>query len=176
MSIELVPYAEEWTKVASTESERLRNLLGPIVRAVHHIGSTAIPGIAAKPVVDLIPVVSSVEELDERRLDIERLGYEWQGEYGLPGRRFCKLSDAKTGRRLVHLHCYGEGSPEIERHLAFRDFLRHRPGLAALYEQEKRRCRDAHPEDTDAYTDCKSRWIKAVEAEALRWKRGSKSQ
>lgn len=175
MPIELVPHAEEWTTVASAESERLGEWLGPILRAVHHIGSTAIPGIAAKPIVDLMAVVSSIEELDKRRPDIERLGYEWLGEYGLPGRRFCRLSDAETGRRLVHLHCYGEGSAEIERHLAFRDYLCQRPELAALYEQEKRRCRDCHPDDTDAYTDCKSQWIKAVEAQALRWRVGSRS-
>ena len=143
-----------------------------MLRVVHHIGSTAIPGIAAKPVVDLIAVVSSIEEIDEHRPDIERIGYEWRGEYGLPGRRYCRLSDATTGRRRVHLHCYGEGSAEIERHLAFRDFLCQRPDLAALYEQEKRRCRGSHPDDTAAYTECKGRWIKDIEAQALCWRTG----
>lgn len=87
--------------------------------AVHHIGSTAIPGIHAKPILDLMPVVRDLAQLDSRQCNIEALGYDYWGELGLPGRRYCTKTDPTTGQRLVQLHCYEERSTEIVRHLVF---------------------------------------------------------
>ena len=99
------------------------------------------------------------------------LGYEWWGEYGLAGRRYCALSEPETGRRLVQLHCYASGSPDIARHLAFRDHLTRHPGIARAYEAEKRRARELHPDNSHAYTEEKAAWIRTMEAEALAaWK------
>lgn len=169
--VELVPHDPAWASAAAAEGERLASALGPVLVAVHHVGSTAVPGIAAKPVIDLMPVVADLGALDERRPHVEALGYQWWGELGLPGRRYCTLSDPATGRRLVQIHCYALGSPEVDRHLAFRDYLRHRPDVAGAYEREKERCRALHPEDSHAYSDCKGPWIAAVESEALLWRR-----
>lgn len=145
----------------------LRDALGDVLLAVHHIGSTAIASIHAKPVIDLMPVVRGLTALDTRRTALEGLGYCWWGELGLAGRRYCTRDDPASGKRLVQLHAYEQGAPDIERHLAFRDFLRDRPALAANYDREKQRCRRLHPEDSHAYGDCKSDWIRSVEAQAL---------
>ncbi|WP_280140611.1 MULTISPECIES: GrpB family protein [Filomicrobium] len=72
-----------------------------------------------------------------------------------------------TGRRLVQLHCYGQGSAEIPRHLAFRDYLLEHPEIARAYNQEKLRCQALNPNDSHAYGDCKAGWVRRVEAEAL---------
>ena len=72
------------------------------------------------------------------------------------------------GNEGFTLHCYEQGSSEIERHLAFRDYLRQRPKLIAEYNAEKTRCRDLHPLDSHAYTNCKTDWVRRTEAEALR--------
>ena len=111
--------------------------------------------------------VTSLAALDEAAGLVRGLGYDWRGEFGLAGRRFCTLDDAATGRRLVHLHCYGAGAPDVERHLAFRDHLRARPELARAYEAEKLRCRALWPDDRRAYTAAKSAWIDAAVREAL---------
>jgi GrpB-like predicted nucleotidyltransferase (UPF0157 family) len=169
IAVELVPHDPAWAAAAEAEGEALKAALGPCLRRVHHIGSTAIPGIRAKPILDLIPVVTSLEALVARRTAVKAMGYDWRGEFGLKGRRYCTRSDPETGRRLSQLHCYAEGSPEIARHLAFRDFLRAHPAVAADYEGEKLRCRALHPGASHGYSDCKHGWIAPVEAEALAW-------
>lgn len=166
-TVELSPHDPGWAAQAAQESGLLAAAIGSCLLNVHHIGSTAIPDIRAKPVLDLMPIVTDIAELDQRQPDIEGLGYAWWGEFGLPGRRYCTKTDSRTGRRLIHLHCYAAGSPEIARHLAFRDYLREHPAIARAYEREKVRCQGLHPDSSHAYGDCKGAWIKRIEAEAL---------
>src|SRR3954454_24417005 len=166
--VELHPHTPEWAALAAREIGRLAAALGAErLAAAHHIGSTAMPGIRAKPIVDLLGEVASLAALDAAADLVRGLGYDWRGEFGLPGRRFCTLDDAATGRRLVHLHCYAAGAPDVELHLAFRDHLRAQPGLPRAYEGEKLRCRALWPEDRRAYTAAKSAWIDVVVREAL---------
>ena len=167
IKVELQPYDPRWVENTVAERKLLASVLGRILVAVHHVGSTAIPGIRAKPVLDLMPVVTGLTELDQYQTHLEMLGYHWWGELGLPRRRYCTKTDPVTNRRLMQLHCYAEGSSEITRHLAFRDYLRKNPSIAAAYDQEKFRCQGLHPDDSHAYGDCKEAWIKKVEAEAL---------
>jgi len=163
----LSPYDPEWPLRAAEHAERLR-VLGAVLMTVHHIGSTAVPGLAAKPILDLMPVVGSLEELDAKRTLVEALGFAWHGEFGMPGRRYCTLSST-GGTRLVQLHFFQNDSSEISRHVAFRDYLRAHPDVTAAYEREKRRARDLHPDNSHAYTDEKSGWIREVNAKALQW-------
>jgi GrpB-like predicted nucleotidyltransferase (UPF0157 family) len=169
IKVELLPHDSAWAGRALAEAQTLADALGADLLNVHHIGSTSIPGIRAKPTLDLIPVIHSLSAFDARRRDVEALGYEWRGEFGLPGRRYCAKSSPDTGRRLVQLHCYEKGSPEIDRHLAFRDYLRGHSEVAAAYEQEKMRCAHLHCDNSRAYADCKSVWISRTETAALTW-------
>jgi GrpB-like predicted nucleotidyltransferase (UPF0157 family) len=165
--VELVQYDPAWAENARQEAARLTGAIGEGIITVHHIGSTAIPGIRAKPILDLMPIVRSLAEFENSRSIVEGLGYSWWGEYGLPGRRYGTLDDPQSAHRKVQLHCYKHGSSEIMRHLAFRDYLRSRPDLAHEYDALKGRCRDLHPLDSHAYTDCKDDWIRRIEAQAL---------
>lgn len=165
--VALAAHDPRWSEAAEAQAAILRVALNPILLAVHHIGSTAIPGLKAKPILDLMPVVGDLRGLDRRRSDLEAIGFAWWGEFGLPGRRYATKEEPQSGRRLVQLHCYATGSPDIDRHLAFRDYLRQRPELVASYEQEKVRCRTLHPDNSHEYGACKSAWIDTVEAIAL---------
>jgi GrpB-like predicted nucleotidyltransferase (UPF0157 family) len=157
-----------WPILAAEHAERLKRL-GPLVEQVHHIGSTSVPGLAAKPIIDLLPLVADLGALDRARGAVEALGYEWHGDYGIEGRRFCTFSDA-AGGRVANVHFFAVDSPQVARHLAFRDYLRAHPEIARAYEREKRRARALHPGDSHAYTDEKADWVKAAERDALDWR------
>jgi GrpB-like predicted nucleotidyltransferase (UPF0157 family) len=165
--VDLVAYDPDWPRLSASYAEQVR-VLGPLLVTVHHIGSTAVPGLVAKPIIDLLPVVRDLAALDEARALVEALGYAWHGSYGIPGRRYCTLSDA-TGERLVQLHCFQAWSPHVTRHLAFRDYLRAHPDAAHAYATEKRRARDLHADDSHAYAAEKSSWVRRTEAAALAW-------
>lgn len=165
--VDLQPHSPAWQTAAEHEAQRLMDALGPDLVVVHHIGSTAIAGIVAKPILDLIPVVPSITTLDASRAVLLGLGYEWWGEYGMAGRRYATLTDGATGQRCIQLHIFEQGSRHIERHLAFRDYLRANPEKAREYEAVKLGSRDRYPSDSHAYTEAKSAWIVATEAEAI---------
>ncbi len=165
-AVKLEPHDPRWATAADAEGRRLLGASFSL-EEVHHIGSTAIPGIVAKPIIDLLAVALSLPHLDNERSSIEALGYVWHGEYGLTGRRYCTLTDKLTGERRVQLHCYAQEDSSITRHLAFRDHLRAFPNLAAAYQEEKVRCVSLNPNDSHAYTDCKSQWVQRVETQAL---------
>jgi GrpB-like predicted nucleotidyltransferase (UPF0157 family) len=167
--VELQPHSEDWMRIAEIERGRLSEVLGANLVAVHHIGSTAILGICAKPIVDLIPEVVSLTQLDDARQQVCSLGYQWWGEYGMSGRRYCTLDDRDTGKRRVQLHCFAHNDSNIERYLAFRDYLRTHPEIACEYESIKINARELYPNDSYAYSRAKSNWVSAVESQALSW-------
>ncbi|NDR57184.1 GrpB family protein [Pseudoruegeria sp. M32A2M] len=154
--------------MAAKETERWEKALGTALREVHHIGSTAVPGLSAEPVIDLIAVIAPDVDLDKLQPLVHAMGYEWLGEFGQPGRRYCRRSSPTSGKRLVKAHCWSEGDSEILRHLAFRDALRADPMLRGAYETRKRHCASLHRDDAAAYAACKSGWIDTAEARALK--------
>ena len=169
LTVELVPHSEQWAKMATSETLRLKAALCEVLLAVHHIGSTAIANIKAKPIVDLLPVVRDLAVLDAKEGAILALGYRWFGELGLPGRRYCYAVDPTTGKRTFQLHCYAQDNPQIARHLAFRDYLIAHSTLAKEYEAEKLRAASVCSDDVNAYNAEKNDWIKRVEKDALAW-------
>ena len=164
--VRLADYDPDWPRQAGERIARLR-VLEPVLVAVHHIGSTSVPGLIAKPIIDLMPLVTDLGALDLERGAVEGLGYRWHGEYGIAGRRYCTLDAGQV--RVAQLHFFAMGDPGVLRHLAFRDYLRAHPGITAAYAAEKRRARDIHPGDHQAYGAEKRSWIDRIEAEALAW-------
>lgn len=167
-TVQVLPYQPAWPAAFESEASRVAQALGDAGGALHHIGSTSVPGLAAKPIIDMLLEVSDLAALDRRSDALVAQGWEAKGEFGLPGRRYFRKTDAQ-GRRTHHLHAFEAGSAEARRHLAFRDYLIAHPDVASAYGTLKRALAAAHPEDMSAYMDGKDPFIKDHEARALRW-------
>lgn len=157
-----------WPEEFQAEAARLRTLLGEELVEVHHIGSTSVPGLAAKPVIDVIPVVREIERMDDLSSRWEAAGYRVWGEYGIPGRRYF-TKDSDDGVRTHNVHVFERGSEEMERHLAFAAYLREHADACREYEAVKRRAYAAHPDDIQGYCTAKDPFIKKWEQVALEW-------
>ena len=167
MHIRVVPYNAAWPALFQEEAGRLRAVLGDNLAALHHIGSTAVPGLAAKPSLDLMPVVYDLEEADRKNSDFEALGYECMGEFGIPGRRyFRKGGDDRTHQ--IHIFAVGDEG-NIRRHLAVRDYLRAHPEEAAAYGRLKMELACRYPEDLENYCLGKEDFVQKLEGRALLW-------
>ncbi|MCG8347391.1 MAG: GrpB family protein [Chloroflexales bacterium] len=162
-------YSPTWPDAFNQEAERLTTLLGAELITVHHIGSTSVPGLAAKPIIDLLPLVRSIESIDGLTPKLEQAGYRAWGEYGIAGRRL--FTKDRDNYRTHNIHIYQAGNPDIERHLAFCAYLRSHPKIRDEYAALKRAVYAQHPSDIAAYNDGKDAWIKTIEIVALEWYR-----
>lgn len=146
--IVVVPYDTEWPKLFAKEAILIKQALGENCIEIHHIGSTAIPGLAAKPVIDMIPVVQDIEQVDSANANMLELGFEAKGEYGIPFRRYFQKG---ANNRTHQAHVFEAGNPEIERHLKFRDWMREHSSDREAYAQLKQALAKQHPHDIDSY-------------------------
>src|SRR5512133_3544140 len=160
-------YSSDWPQEFEREAARLRGYFHSVIITIHHIGSTSIPGLAAKPIIDLLPVVSSIQTVDDLTPILEKEGYRAWGEYGLPGRRF--FTRDRNGYRTHNIHVYPEDHPDIERHVAFSTFLRHHAVERKEYEAVKRAAFAKYPTDINGYMDEKNDWIQNLEPIAIEW-------
>ena len=166
--VEVVPHHPGWQEAFEAEAKHVAAALGENVVAIHHIGSTAIPDIYAKPVLDLLVEVRDITEVDGQSSAMESLGYEVMGEYGIPGRRYFR-KDNQAGVRTHNIHAFDADSAEVERHLAFRDYMIAHPGDAQRYSELKRKLAEEHPQSMDGYIDGKDGFIKEMDRRAARW-------
>jgi len=166
--IEVVPYDPGWPERFRREAEQLRTVFGSQVVAIHHVGSTAIPGIKAKPIIDILVVVEDLDQVDRRNAEMAARGYIPKGSFGIPKRRFF-IKGTET-ERTHHVHVFGLAHPAIRRHLAFRDYLRAHPGRARAYSRLKEELARKFRHDIEGYMAGKDAFIKNIETEAQAWK------
>ena len=171
--VEIVPYDPAWPGLFAEEAARLRAALpAALIGRIEHFGSTAVPGLAAKPIVDMLLEVRSMEAVAQHIAPIlKREGYEffWRDrERGLPGIAYAWfIKRDAAGRRTHHIHCLEPGSAEWER-LLFRDYLRAHPAAARSYGELKQRMAAEHPGDRVAYAKAKTDFIAAAMRAARR--------
>ena len=162
-------YNPLWPQLYRQEAEQIRAILRDNCVAIHHIGSTAVVGLCAKPVIDIMPVVVRLARAAAQKKAFEAIGYEVLGEFGIAGRRYLR----KGGDERTHqLHIFEQGADEqIERHLALRDYLRAHPQDAAVYGRLKRQLAQQFPWDIESYCDGKDDLVRKLEQAALQWRR-----
>lgn len=161
--VELVPPNPNWVMEYEAAAAEIQVVLGDQCIAIHHIGSTAIPGIYAKTIIDILPVVKTLDNIDSFNQQFESFGYVCMGEYGLDGRRYYWRSKRK---RSHHIHLFAEGHSEIARHVGFRDFMRVHPDHAEAYSIIKRSLATVFPDDIENYVDGKASFVQWIDYHA----------
>lgn len=167
-NIRVVEYASEWPEKFAAEERRLSDALKSTLIAIHHIGSTSVPGLAAKPTIDILAVVRSLKQLDACNDAMRALGYDPKGEFGIVGRRF--FTKGGDDCRTHHVHAYEPNHLEVRTHLDFRDYLRAHPDQALRYAKLKAKLADRHRNNIEAYMEGKEPLIKEILDNARQWR------
>jgi len=169
--IEIMEYDPQWAKSFDEIKNALTNALGDLALRVEHVGSTAVPGLAAKPIIDIDVVIDSRDLLPKVIEALSGVGYSREGDLGIPGREAFKRSGPDVPRDgpgrswpAHHLYICDKENRELQRHLAFRDFLRAHPEYAQRYAQLKRALAQSYADDRDAYTEGKTALVTEIMA------------
>ena len=169
-AVRIVAHDPSWPARAADELRRLEQGLGAVAVRLEHVGSTAVPGLAAKPILDLQLSVVAMAPRARYVEPLQRLGYLFAPVPEAPDFHFFAKPPERP--RTHHLHVCAAGSAHELRHLAVRDFLRSHPEEAARYATLKRDVVERHPQDRLAYIEGKQDYVATLEARALAWARG----
>ncbi|MGY5859692.1 MAG: GrpB family protein [Candidatus Thorarchaeota archaeon] len=168
--VKVVSYNSDWPRLFQLEVVRLRKALGNTIVSVHHIGSTAIPGMSAKPIIDILLEVENISEFGDNTGEIVGLGYNPRGEHGIPGRRYFSR-DEPADVRTHHVHAFQSGDEALERHLAFRNYMIAHSDAAREYAKLKMNLARVFPRDIAGYCEGKESFVDDMEKKAMIWYR-----
>ncbi|WP_432401062.1 GrpB family protein [Wukongibacter sp. M2B1] len=171
--IEVVPYNLQWVEKYQEEEKKISNIMPNEIVEIHHIGSTSIPNIYAKPVIDILIGVKDIEKVDKYNKEMEKLGYIAKGEHGILRRRFFLKG---IYNRTHHVHIFQTEDLEIKRHLNFRDYMIAHPDEARNYEKLKRELAKEFRYDNEGYCNGKNSFIKDIDRKAEEWIKTNKQK
>ncbi|MFC4448656.1 GrpB family protein [Halorussus aquaticus] len=160
VTIEIVDYDPAWPVRFEREADRMAEILGDRVVSIEHIGSTAVPGLAAKPIVDIVPVVADVDDGEVCARRLAEAGY--YRSHKDRGDDWIELGREADDGQEFNVHIRPRDSERLRRNLLLRDYLRDHPDAHEEYARVKREAAAKHPEDPDAYTRAKSAVIESI--------------
>lgn len=161
--VEVVEYNPNWHIEFKEEAHKLRNIFKDEIVEIHHIGSTSIPNMSAKPVIDILLEVRDINAIDSYNEKIQKIGYIPKGEYGIRNRRFFLKGE---NDRTHHIHAFETGDTEIKRHLNFRDYMINHPQEAKKYNNLKKDLAYKFKYDIEKYIEGKDAFIKSIDLKA----------
>lgn len=164
--VEVVPFRDEWTTMFAEEAEKLKRVFGEQCLRIYHIGSTAIPGMSAKPIIDIMVEVHDIDYVDSYNNAMAAIGYQAMGENGIPKRRFFQKGGDE---RTHHVHVFPAGSEHIARHIAFKEYMIAHPEKAKAYSRLKEALAKQFSNDIQAYMKGKEEFVREMEKKALAW-------
>lgn len=165
MKVRLSEYSEDWSRLFQEETDFLMTIFKDEIIQFEHFGSTSVPGLKAKPVIDMICIVKNISNVDFFNNKMHSLGYDVAGEWGMPGRRLFRKGGEN---RTHHIHFYQADNPQIERHLIFRDYLRSHPEEVKRYSKFKEELVQRFA-NTSEYSPAKKAFVTKMEQHALTW-------
>ena len=165
-------YNKDYPLMFEKEKEKLVKILDDNLVAIYHIGSTAVPKLKSKPIIDIMISVNSLEEVDNKQKELENIGYEYLFEFGIKGRRYLR----KGGDERTHqIHIFHKNDTyNLTRRLAFKDYLLTHEDKVKDYGELKSKLALKYPFDIEKYCDGKEEFVKAIEIEALDWYKNNK--
>lgn len=152
-------YDPHWPEQFELLRSRIGTALGPLASAIEHVGSTSVPGLAAKPVIDIDVLLHSADDFPEAIRRLGRLGYQHQGDLGVPGREAFRRPPDDIAH---HLYVLGPESREYNRHIAFRNHLLANPHDARSCERLKRALAQEYRNSREAYSQAKTQFVEAI--------------
>ena len=158
--IEILEYDLKWPEVFGREADALKESVGELILQIEHVGSTSVPGLAAKPIVDIMVAVAELDSIGPAIPNFEKLGYEHCGEMGVPGRIFFKKYI--DGKRAFHIHTVEPDTNAWFQLVPFRDYLIAHPDEAREYEKLKRKLAVRFEHNRDAYSKQKHSFIDGI--------------
>ncbi|WP_374967239.1 GrpB family protein [Lysinibacillus sp. RS5] len=165
MKVRLSDYTGDWKLMFEEEVKILKAIFGDEITSFEHFGSTSIPGMKAKPVIDMMCIVNEIEKIDSYNEQMKLMQYDIAGEWGIEGRRLFRKGGEN---RTHHIHFYQSDNPQIKRHIVFRDYLLANPEEASRYSQFKEALANKY-ESTRDYSPAKKAFVSAMEKKALAW-------
>ena len=156
--VRLIPYNSDWEQLFEDEKSRLIEVVGAYVLDIQHVGSTSIPGMIAKPIIDIAIAVQNFEDATVCIKPIEQLGYEYRGEFGIPRRHYFTKGDPRTH----HIHMNEISSRDWLDQVTFRNYLIQHPGVAKEYAELKVKLAQSYPTNRQLYTESKAPFINHV--------------
>ena len=158
--IEIVDYDPSWTALFAEIAARVQAAFAHgSLTCIEHVGSTSVPGLPAKPVLDIDVVIPTRADLPDAIARLAALGYKYQGDLGITSRESFRQPE---GTPRHNLYVCAEDSPELHRHLAFRDYLRAHPDDAQRYGDLKRELAARHVADIDSYVNGKAEFVLGI--------------
>jgi len=164
--IEVLDYDPRWAIKFNVEKASLNQAIGSVALNIEHIGSTAVIGLAAKPIIDVLIEVSSLEDLDYRNPQLEAIGYVTKGENGIEGRRYFQRG---ADERTHHVHAFLSGDKNLLRHRAFKEYLIAHPLISKEYGALKRQAAGRCNHDSLLYMALKNEFIQKHAQLAVDW-------
>jgi len=167
-SIVVADYNPAWPAMFEEERARILDVAGDHIDDIQHVGSTSVPGLGAKPIIDLIVGLRDLSKVENCVQPLQSIDYEYYGEYGIPERHyFRKPAGASSDQVTHHVHMVVKGSDFWRRHLLFRDYLRLHSEDAQEYYLLKKELVEMFGSDREGYTDAKTSFIEAVLTKAF---------
>lgn len=163
-TVVMADYDPSWPEVFEKLRERIAAALGPLVLTIEHVGSTSVPNMCAKPIIDLDVIVRR-EDVAAAIAAVEALGYRHEGDLGVEGREAFRWTAEFPEH---HLYVCPEGSPAFERHVLVRDYLRTHPEKAREYAELKKRLAQQFHDDRSKYQAAKADLVDSLIEESLK--------
>ncbi len=166
----VVSYDTEWPELFESVRKELEPVFGDEAKAIEHVGSTAVPGMSAKPTIDVLVVVKDILEVDKLDEKMKELGYDAYGEYVGKGGRF--FAREENGERIVNVHCFPVDHPKVKDLIDMRDYLRTHHEESKDYADFKLDLAQKYPDDYFAYRKEKDEYIQELKKRMEKWRDG----